>query len=335
MSIDQLPEIAQAMVARGKGIIAIDESNATIKKRFDTVGVENTEENRRAYREMLLTTPGLGEHISGAILYDETLRQKTKDGVPFTQVMMDNGILPGIKVDKGTTPLAGFPGEVVTDGLDGLRERLNEYAGLGAKFAKWRAVININIEDGMPSDTCIEANAHALARYAALCQEAGIVPMVEPEVIMDGEHDIDDCFVVTEKVLRSLFNALYQHNVMLEGTILKASMVIPGKDCPDQASAEDVADYTVQCLKSAVPAALPGIVFLSGGQSDEDATAHLNEMNKQENLPWPLSFSYGRAMQSAAQKIWGQDIVNNVAKAQETVQARARDHGLAARGEWK
>ena len=335
MSIDQLPEIAEAMVARGKGIIAIDESNATIKKRFDSVGVENTEENRRAYREMLLTTPGLAEHISGAILYDETLRQKTKDGVPFTKVMMDNGILPGIKVDKGTTPLAGFPGEVVTDGLDGLRERLNEYAGLGAKFAKWRAVININIEDGMPSDTCIEANAHALARYAALCQEAGIVPMVEPEVIMDGEHDIDDCFVVTEKVLRALFNALYQHNVMLEGTILKASMVIPGKDCPDQATAEVVADYTVQCLKSAVPAALPGIVFLSGGQSDEDATAHLNEMNKQENLPWPLSFSYGRAMQSAALKIWGQDIVNNVAKAQETVHARARDNGLAAMGEWK
>lgn len=335
MSIDQLPEIAEAMVARGKGIIAIDESNATIKKRFDSVGVENTEENRRAYREMLLTTPGLGEHISGAILYDETLRQKTKDGVPFTKVMMDNGILPGIKVDKGTTPLAGFPGEVVTDGLDGLRERLNEYAGLGAKFAKWRAVININIEDGMPSDTCIEANTHALARYAALCQEAGIVPMVEPEVIMDGEHDIDDCFVVTEKVLRSLFNALYQHNVMLEGTILKASMVIPGKDCPDQATAEVVADYTVQCLKSAVPAALPGIVFLSGGQSDEDATAHLNEMNKMENLPWPLSFSYGRAMQSAALKIWGQDIVNNVAKAQETVHARARDNGLAAMGEWK
>ncbi|MEY3069059.1 MAG: hypothetical protein RLZZ456_758 [Pseudomonadota bacterium] len=335
MSIDQLPEIAEAMVARGKGIIAIDESNATIKKRFDSVGVENTEENRRAYREMLLTTPRLAEHISGAILYDETLRQKTKDGVPFTKVMMDNGILPGIKVDKGTTPLAGFPGEVVTDGLDGLRERLNEYAGLGAKFAKWRAVININIEDGMPSDTCIEANAHALARYAALCQEAGIVPMVEPEVIMDGEHDIDDCFVVTEKVLRALFNALYQHNVMLEGTILKASMVIPGKDCPDQATAEVVADYTVQCLKSAVPAALPGIVFLSGGQSDEDATAHLNEMNKMENLPWPLSFSYGRAMQSAALKIWGQDIVNNVAKAQETVHARARDNGLAAMGEWK
>ncbi len=335
MSIDQLPEIAQAMVAKGKGIIAIDESNATIKKRFDSVGVENTEENRRAYREMLLATPNLSDHISGAILYDETLRQSTKDGVPFTKLMLDNGILPGIKVDTGAKALAGFPGEMITEGLDGLRERLAEYAVLGAKFAKWRAVININIEDGMPSDTCIEANAHALARYAALCQEAGIVPMVEPEVIMDGEHDIDDCFVVTEKVLRSLFNALYQHNVMLEGTILKASMVIPGTQCADKASVEDVADYTVQCLKSAVPAALPGIVFLSGGQSDEDATAHLNEMNKVENLPWPLSFSYGRAMQSAALKIWGKDIVGNVAEAQKTVYARAKDNGLAAMGEWK
>ena len=222
---------------------------------------------------------------------------------------------------------------MVTDGLDGLRERLKEYAALGAKFAKWRAVINIDIEEGMPSDTCIEANAHALARYAALCQEAGIVPMVEPEVIMDGEHDIDDCFEVTEKVLRALFNALYQHNVMLEGTILKASMVISGKDCDEQAGVEDVADYTVQCLKSAVPATLPGIVFLSGGQSDDDATAHLNEMNKTENLPWPLSFSYGRAMQSAALKIWAKDIANNVAEAQKTVYARAEANGLAAKGE--
>jgi fructose-bisphosphate aldolase class I len=334
MSIDQLPEIAQAMVAKGKGIIAIDESTATIKKRFDSVGVENTEENRRAYREMLLTTPNLNEYISGAILYDETIRQSTKDGVPFTKLMMDKGILPGIKVDTGAKPLAGFPGEMITEGLDGLRERLAEYAALGAKFAKWRAVININIEDGMPSDTCIEANAHALARYAALCQEAGIVPMVEPEVIMDGDHDIDDCFVVTEKVLRALFNALYLQNVMLEGTILKASMVIQGTNCPDKASIEDVADYTVQCLKSAVPAALPGIVFLSGGQSDEDATAHLNEMNKVDNLPWPLSFSYGRAMQSAALKIWGKDTAANVAAAQETVYARAKDNGLAALGEW-
>ena len=335
MSIDQLPDIAQAMVAKGKGIIAIDESNATIKKRFDTVGVECTEENRRAYREMLLTTPNLGDYISGAILYDETLRQKTKDGVPFTEIMMKNGILPGIKVDKGTTALAGFPGELVTDGLDGLRERLNEYAALGAKFAKWRAVININIEEGMPSEACINANVHALARYAALCQEAGIVPMVEPEVIMDGDHDIEDCYVVTERVLRMLFNALFEHNVMLEGTILKASMVIPGKDCPQQADVEEVADFTVQCLKSAVPAVLPGIVFLSGGQSDDDATAHLNEMNKSENLPWPLSFSYGRAMQSAALKIWGADPVNNVAEAQKTVYARAKDNGLAALGEWQ
>ena len=335
MSIDQLAATAQAMVAPGKGIIAIDESNATIKKRFDAVGVECTEENRRAYREMLLTTPNLNEYISGAILYDETLRQKTKDGVPFTEIMMKNGILPGIKVDKGTTALAGFPGELVTDGLDGLRERLNEYAALGAKFAKWRAVININIEEGMPSETCINANVHALARYAALCQEAGIVPMVEPEVIMDGDHDIEDCYVVTERVLRTLFNALFEHNVMLEGTILKASMIIPGKDCPQQADVEEVADFTVQCLKSAVPAVLPGIVFLSGGQSDDDATAHLNEMNKSENLPWPLSFSYGRAMQSAALKIWGADIVNNIAEAQKTVYARAKDNGLAARGEWQ
>lgn len=335
MSIEQLPEIAQAMVAKGKGIIAIDESNATIKKRFDAVGVECTEENRRAYREMLLTTPNLGEHISGAILYDETLRQKTKDGVPFTKVMMDNGILPGIKVDKGTTALAGFPGELVTDGLDGLRERLKEYAALGAKFAKWRAVITIDMEEGMPSETCIQANAHALARYAALCQEAGIVPMVEPEVLMDGNHDIEDCYVVTERVLRALFNALYEHNVMLEGTILKASMVIAGKDCAEQADVEEVADFTVQCLKSTVPAALPGIVFLSGGQSDEQATAHLNEMNKAENLPWPLSFSYGRAMQSAALKIWAADIAGNVAEAQKTVYARAKDNGLAAMGEWR
>ncbi len=335
MSIEDLPDIALAMVAKGKGIIAIDESNATIKKRFDTVGVECTEENRRAYRELLLTTPNLSDYISGAILYDETLRQKTKDGVPFTEIMMQNGILPGIKVDKGTTALAGFPGELVTDGLDGLRDRLTEYAALGAKFAKWRAVININIDEGMPSEACINANVHALARYAALCQEAGIVPMVEPEVIMDGNHDIEDCYVVTERVLRALFNALFDHNVMLEGTILKASMIIPGKDCPQQADVEEVADFTVQCLKSAVPAALPGIVFLSGGQSDDDATAHLNEMNKSENLPWPLSFSYGRAMQSAALKIWGADIVKNVAEAQKIVYARAKDNGLAAKGEWQ
>ena len=333
MSIDQLAAIAQAMVAPGKGIIAIDESTATIKKRFDSVGIECTEENRRAYREMLLTTPKLGEHISGAILYDETLRQKTKDGVPFTKIMMDNGILPGIKVDMGAKPLAGFPGELVTEGLDGLRERLKEYAQLGAKFAKWRAVITIG-EDA-PSGTCIEANCHALARYAALCQEAGIVPMVEPEVLMDGEHDIDTCYEITEVTLRSLFGALYEHNVMLEGTILKASMVVSGKDAPEQASVEEVAEMTLRCLKSSVPATLPGIVFLSGGQSDEDATAHLDAMNRLGPKPWPLSFSYGRAMQSAALKLWSKDLAGNVGVAQETVFARARDNGLAALGQWK
>ena len=333
MSIDQLAAIAQAMVAPGKGIIAIDESTATIRKRFDSVGIDCTEENRRAYREMLLTTPNLGQHISGAILYDETLRQKTKSGVPFTKVMMDNGILPGIKVDMGAKPLAGFPGELVTEGLDGLRERLKEYAQLGAKFAKWRAVITIG-EDA-PSGTCIEANCHALARYAALCQEAGIVPMVEPEVLMDGEHDIDTCYEITEVTLRSLFGALYEHNVMLEGTILKASMVVSGKDAPEQASVEEVAEMTLRCLKSSVPATLPGIVFLSGGQSDEDATAHLDAMNRLGPKPWPLSFSYGRAMQSAALKLWSKDLAGNVGVAQETVFARARDNGLAALGQWK
>jgi fructose-bisphosphate aldolase, class I len=333
MSIEQLESIAQAMVAPGKGIIAIDESNSTIKKRFDAVGVECSEENRRAYREMLLTTPGLGEHISGAILYDETIRQKTKAGVSFTKVMLDAGILPGIKVDKGPQPLAGFPGEVVTEGLDGLRERLNEYARLGAKFAKWRAVITIG-EDS-PSGTCIEANCHALARYAALCQEAGIVPMVEPEILMEGDHDIEVCYDVTEVTLRSLFGSLYEQNVLLEGTILKASMVISGKGCAEQASADDVAEATVRCLKASVPALLPGIVFLSGGQSDEQATAHLNAMNQIGPHPWPLSFSYGRAMQQAALKLWGKDMAKNFADAQKTVAMRARENGLAALGQWK
>ena len=332
MSIEQLAETALAMVAAGKGIIAIDESTATIAKRFAGVGIENSEENRRAYREMLLTTPNLGNYISGAILFDETLRQSTKSGVPFARFMADHGIIPGIKVDKGPQPLAGFPGEVVTEGLDGLRARLEEYYKLGARFAKWRAVINIG--DDIPSGTCIEANSHALARYAALCQEQGLVPMVEPEVIMDGSHDIQTCYEVTEVVLRSLFDALYQQSVMLEGTILKASMVISGKDCPEQASVEEVAAATLQCLKSTVPAILPGIVFLSGGQSDEAATAHLDAMNRMGPNPWPLSFSYGRAMQSAALQTWSQDLVNNIAKAQQTVFARARDNGLAALGQW-
>ena len=333
MSIEQLAETAQAMVAAGKGIIAIDESTGTIAKRLAGVGVENSEENRRAYREMLLTTPGLGEHISGAILYDETIRQSTKDGVPFTKVMADAGIIPGIKVDASTHALAGFPGEVITEGLDGLRERLKEYYQLGARFAKWRAVINIG--EDTPSGTCIEANVHALARYAALCQEQGLVPMVEPEVLMDGDHDIETCFEVTEVVLRALFDALFNQNVMLEGTILKASMVLPGKDCAEQATVEEVAESTLMCLKSAVPAILPGIVFLSGGQSDEDATAHLDAMNRMGPNPWPLSFSYGRAMQSAALEIWAKDTAGNVGKAQAMVHARARDNGLAALGQWE
>jgi fructose-bisphosphate aldolase class I len=333
MSIEELESTAQAMVAPGKGIIAIDESTATIKKRFDSVNVPNTEENRRAYREMLLTAPRLGEHISGAILYDETLRQSTKAGVPFTKIMMDAGILPGIKVDLGAKPLAGFPGELVTEGLDGLRERLAEYAKLGAKFAKWRAVITIG--EDTPSGTCIEANSHALARYAALCQEAGIVPMVEPEVLMDGDHDLDVCYEVTEATLRSLFGALYEQNVMLEGTILKASMVVSGKDCEDQAEADEVAEATIRCLKAAVPASLPGIVFLSGGQSDEQATAHLNAMNLMGPHPWPLSFSYGRAMQSAALQLWGKDMQANFKAAQEMVILRAKQNGLAALGQWK
>ncbi len=332
MSIDLLAETAQAMVAPGRGIIAIDESNATIKKRFDGVGIECTEENRRAYREMLLTTPNLSDYISGAILYDETLRQATREGIPFARVMADAGILPGIKVDKGTVALAGFPGEVVTEGLDGLRDRLREYALLGARFAKWRAVIRIG--DDIPSGTCIEANSHALARYAALCQEAGIVPMVEPEVLMDGDHDIDVSYEVTEVVLRSLFSAMYDQNVMLEGTILKASMVVSGKDCPEQASVDEVAEMTLRCLRSTVPASLPGIVFLSGGQSDHDATAHLNAMNQYGPLPWPLSFSYGRAMQSAALKLWSKDLTGNIMVAQQTVFARARDNGQAALGQW-
>jgi fructose-bisphosphate aldolase class I len=333
MSIEDLEDIAQAMVAPGKGIIAIDESTSTIQKRFEAVGIECSVENRRAYRELLLTAPGLAGHISGAILYDETIRQSTRDGTPFTKLMAAAGILPGIKVDKGAHPLAGCPGELITEGLDGLRARLEEYARLGAKFAKWRAVINIG--EDIPTGTCIESNAHALARYAALCQEAGIVPMVEPEVLMDGEHDIEVCYDVTEATLRALFSALYEHNVMLEGTILKASMVIAGKNCPEQADVEDVADLTVRCLKATVPACLPGIVFLSGGQSDEQATAHLNAMNQFGPHPWPLSFSYGRAMQQAALKLWSQDMTGNFDAAQATVAERARANGLAALGEWK
>lgn len=333
MSIDQLESIAQSMVAPGKGIIAIDESLGTITRRFEAVGVESTEENRRAYREMLLTTPKLGDHISGAILFDETLRQSTRDGVPFTKVMRDAGVLPGIKVDMGTHQLAGFPGELITAGLDGLRERLAEYAELGAAFAKWRAVITIT--EDTPSGACIEANNHALARYAALCQEAGIVPIVEPEVLLDGNHDIETCYEVNEATLRSLFSSLYEFNVNLEGTILKPSMVLAGKDCDEQFDVDEVAEATVRCFRNSVPAALAGIVFLSGGQTDEQATAHLNAINRMGPHPWPISFSYGRAMQQAALQLWAKDPKANHGAAQDTVYDRARANGLAALGEWE
>lgn len=333
MSIESLAETAQALVAPGKGILAIDESTATIGKRFAAVGIENTEAHRRRYRELLLTTPRLSDHIAGAILFEETLRQATQDGTPFPRYMAKHGLIPGIKVDKGTQPLAGCPGESVTEGLDGLRDRLKEYYALGARFAKWRAVIAIG--EDTPSGTCIEVNAHALARYAALCQEQGLVPIVEPEVLMEGDHDIQVCYEVTEAMLRSLFGALHDQGVLLEGTLLKASMVVPGQDCEERADVEEVADSTVMCLKSTVPAILPGIVFLSGGQSDEDATAHLDAMNRLGNLPWPLSFSYGRAMQQAALAHWAQDPNGNFSAAQAIVLERAKENGLAALGKWK
>lgn len=332
MSSKQLVEVAQAMVAEGKGILAIDESTGTIAKRLKSVNLESTEDNRRAYRDMLLTTPGLGQHISGAILYDETIRQAALDGTPFTQVMTAAGIMPGIKVDAGAHPLAGHPGELVTEGLDGLRARLKEYASLGAKFAKWRAVITIG--DAIPTSACVEANGHALARYAALCQEAGIVPMVEPEVLMDGDHSIDACYEITEATLRSLFNHLYEQNVLLEGTILKASMVISGSEAADRAGVQEVAEATISCLLNSVPAALAGVVFLSGGQSDAEATAHLDAMNKMGGLPWPLSFSYGRALQAPSLAKWGENPAENVPAAQALLAHRARMNGLAAMGQY-
>jgi fructose-bisphosphate aldolase, class I len=332
MNEKDLVAVAEAMVAEGKGILAIDESAGTCKKRFDSVGVECTEENRRAYRDMLLTTPGLSEHISGAILFDETIRQATADGTPFVKYMAEAGILPGIKVDAGAHPLAGHPGEKVTEGLDGLRGRLDEYGRLGARFAKWRAVIAI--EEGIPSTACLNANAHALARYAALCQEAGIVPIVEPEVLMDGDHGLEDCFDVTEAMLHALFNQLYEHNLLLEGTILKASMVISGAKASDRADVDEVAEATLQCLLNTVPAALGGIVFLSGGQSDIEATAHLDAMNRMGGLPWPLSFSYGRALQAPALATWGANPAGNVAAAQRKLAHRARMNGLAAMGRY-
>jgi fructose-bisphosphate aldolase class I len=332
MSNMDLVSVAQAMVAEGRGILAIDESTGTITKRLNSVNVDSSEENRRAYRDMLLTTSGLGDHISGAILYDETLRQASSEGVPFVKVMQDAGILPGIKVDTGAHPLAGHEGEKITEGLDGLRERLQEYHSLGARFAKWRAVITI--AENTPTSSCVDANAHALARYAALCQEAGIVPIVEPEVLLEGNHSLDDCFEVTEATLRALFGQLYDQNVLLEGSILKASMVISGSEAGNRADVGEVAEATVQCLLNAVPAAVAGVVFLSGGQSDQEATRHLDAMNRLGEFPWPLSFSYGRALQAPSLAIWGDNPEANIAAAQNKLAHRARMNGLAAMGQY-
>jgi len=334
MNLSELNKVAEAMVAPGRGILAADESTGTIKKRFDALGVESTADNRRDYREMLFRTKeAMSKYISGVILYDETIRQNAKDGTPLVKLIAQSGALPGIKVDKGVKPLPNCPGEVVTEGLDGLGERLAEYRGLGAKFAKWRAVIDIG-EHGLPSYTCVNANAHALARYAALCQDAGIVPIVEPEVLMDGGHDIDRCAEVTTWVLKETFQALFFNKVALEGMVLKPNMAIPGKKSGKRASVEEVAEKTLRVLKECVPAAVPGIAFLSGGQSDEDATAHLDAMNKMGPVPWRVTFSYGRALQAAPQKTWSGKS-ENVAAAQRAFSHRAMMNGLATLGQWK
>ena len=332
MNKQALEEIAQAMMADGQGILAADESTGTIKKRFDTINTQSTEESRRDYREMLFRTiTAMQENISGVILYDETIRQKSPDGTPLTQIMLDAGALPGIKVDTGAKDLAGHPGEMVTEGLDGLRERLAEYHALGARFAKWRAVLNIT--DTNPSQACLSANTHALARYAALCQEAGIVPIVEPEVIMDGGHSIERCYEVTSAALTALYAQLANQGVHLEGSILKPNMVVSGTTHATQAGIDQVAEMTLDCFRKCVPEAVPGIVFLSGGQSDELATAHLDAMNKIGNLPWKLSFSYGRALQAAPLKAWGGQAAN-VEAAQAAFAHRAKMNGLAALGQW-
>jgi len=327
-----LAKTAAAMVAKGKGLLAADESSGTCETRFKSVGVECTEENRRAYRGLLFTTPGVEQYLSGVILFDETLRQKTNDGVPFAQYLSNKGIIPGIKVDAGAKNLALCPGEKVTEGLDGLSKRLEEYFKLGARFAKWRAVITIG--EGIPSHTCIYANAHALARYAAACQEASIVPIIEPEVLLDGGHTIERCEEVTEETLRACYAALAAHRVAPEHQILKASMVVSGKNNARQAGVDEVAERTVRVLKRTVPAAAPGVVFLSGGQSDEAATAHLNAMASMKGLPWPLTFSYSRALQNPALKTWkGQ--AGNLAAAQKAFHHRAHMNGLAAQGKWR
>ena len=330
MNRSELARIARAMVVTNKGILAADESSGTIKKRFDGIKLESTEENRRTYREMLFTAPGVAETISGVILYDETIRQKTKDGTPFSDYLTKLGVLPGIKVDTGAKPLAGFPNETITEGLDGLRERLVEYHKLGARFAKWRAVIDIG--EGFPTRFAIDANAHALARYAALCQENGIVPIVEPEVLMDGGHSIERCEEVTDAVLESVFDQLNAHRIYLEGMVLKPNMVISGKKAANRAPPELVAEATVRCLKRHVPPAVPGIAFLSGGQSSAEATLHLSLMNK-EKLPWNLTFSYGRALQDTALKAWGGQAANFVAGQKEFAK-RAKLNSLATTGKY-
>ena len=332
MKVNELNSMALAMVANGKGILAADESSPTIKKRFDTIDTESTEENRRRYREMLFTTEGAADYIGGVILFDETIRQSTTDGVGFAQYLSDLGMIPGIKVDKGAKALASFPGETVTEGLDGLRDRLEEYRGLGAKFAKWRAVIHIGVD--IPSEYGLSANAHALARYAALCQEAGIVPIVEPEVLMDGDHSIERCEEVTAATLDVVFAEQRAHRVALEGIVLKPNMVISGTAASNRADAGKVAEATLRCLKAHVPAEVPGIAFLSGGQSAEEATEHLGLMNQMGDLPWELSFSYGRALQAPALAAWQGDEAN-FAAGQRALFKRAKLNSLAHLGTYK
>ena len=331
MNPTELARVASAMVARGKGILAADESGGTIKKRFDSIKLDSTEEHRRTYREMLFTAAGSTESVSGVILYDETIRQKTREGVPFPQYLAGQGMIPGIKVDTGAKPLAGFPGETITEGLDGLRERLIEYRALGARFAKWRAVIDIG--EGIPTGFAIRANAHALARYAALCQENDIVPIVEPEVLMDGAHSIERCEQVSESVLETVFAQLFEHRILLEGMVLKPNMVISGKKAANRAAPEAVAQATVRVLKRHVPPAVPGIAFLSGGQSPTEATLHLSLINQLGPLPWSLTFSYGRALQDTALKAWG-GAPANLTAGQKEFARRARLNALAATGRY-
>src|ERR1700719_1002328 len=332
MNLVELNKVANAMVAARKGILAADESTSTIKRRFDSIAVENTEDNRRDYRELLFrSTEAMRDCISGVILYDETIWQKARDGTPLVKLIQQAGSIPGIKVDEGTKPLPGCPNEVVTIGLDKLADRLPKYFEQGARFAKWRAVIDIGA--GIPSHTAVHANAHALARYAALCQAAQIVPIVEPEVLMDGDHDVDRCYDVTQRVLNKTFQELRVQRVALEGMILKPNMVISGKKSARRAGVEEVAEKTVRLLKACVPAAVPGIAFLSGGQSDEDATAHLDAMNRIGGLPWKLTFSYGRALQAAPQKAWSGK-AENVVAGQQAFNHRARMNSLASKGEW-